>query len=264
MSGVNTTVLAAMLAPNVDPVSADLLYRETDYVNLLRANGRVKSLSGASPHQWPVITASNASVEAYSEAQAPAAPGSQTRVLASVGHFRVRATIGHSGDARDNDARGGFHVPVLSDEKKQGLQDLMKGLEDQLIGSTQDRGMASIIDATGTYAGLAQGTYSIWASEENGSISTLGLDDMENLYWELRAGTAGGIARNSRPTHVLAPTNQAKNFGRTVGPAAATSLARFDTSKPFDPGILDTAMSFMGMPISIINGMTVTELKSPS
>lgn len=260
MAGQSTSTLSALLRPNVAPDLADLLFRETDYLNLLRARGRVRDLTGPSPHQWNVVTTANASVETFSEGQAPPAAGRQAEVQTSLSHFRVRGVFGRTGDVRDNEEKGGYYQPVLPTEQELCESDVFKKLEDELVGSTQDRGYASIIDATGTYANLAQATYSIWASEENGSIGTLGLDDLEDLYEELRAGTTGGIARNARPTDVLMPMNQITNYGRTVGPSASTSLYRFAPGQAFDPGVIAPGMFFNTMPIVLINGQTSTEI----
>ena len=261
MAGQSTSTLSALLQPNVDRKLADLLYRETDYLNFLRMNGRVSDLAGPSPHAWNVVTDNNDSTETYAEGQAPPAADKQTYVQTSLSHFRVRGVFGRTGDQRDNEAKANaYYTPPQATEQELASSDVMKALEDQLVGSTQDRGYASIIDATGTYAGLSQSTYSIWASQEDGTIGTLGIDNLEDLYKELRAGVTSGIDRNAKPTHVLMPITQATNYGRTVGTGAATSLYRFTPGQAFDPGMIAPGMFFNTLPIVIINGQTSTEI----
>lgn len=263
MASQNMTTLANLLRPNVQGSATDLLFRETDFLNLLRLRGCVRAGSGGSPYKWNVVSAGNTSAETYGEGQAPGVPGRQTPLQASVGHFRVRVMFGETADVRDNRAAGAFYEDPMAFESEGAFKDLMKLVDDELLGSTADRGVASIVDATGTYAGLSQGTYSIWASEENGSINTLGLDDMQDLYEEVTGASSGGIARGARPTDWLMPINQIGNYAATIGSLASSGgtfrhemgapVIDFGQTKP-------DAQSFNGIPIRQVRGVTSTEI----
>lgn len=261
MAGQSISTLANLARPNVAGEAVDLLFRKTDLVDLLRSAGRVRDGQGPTPYKWNVITGSNASVEVFSEGQPPPNAGRQSFEQASLGAFYIRGVAGETGHARDNRAKGGFYQDPFALESMLAQADLFKKLEDELVGSTQDRGIAAIIDATGTYASISQASVASWASEENGSIGTLGVDDLEDLYEELTSATVSSVPRGAMPTHVLMPTNQITNYARTVGPAASTSLVRFQGGQAMDLGSTRPAMlAFNGMPIVPVRGMTTTEI----
>jgi hypothetical protein len=183
-------------------------------------------------------------------------------VQASVDVFGVRGVIGETGHTRDNRERAAFYDDPMALEKMLLEADLFKKLDDELCGSTQDRGIASIIDSTGTYAGLSQGTYSIWASEENTSIGTLGIDDLQDLYTEMVSPTGGSsVPRGAKPTHILAPANQVENYINTIGPqAGSSSLFRFQGVSGFNGGVLRSGVAFQELPFEQVRGITSTEL----
>lgn len=262
--GVSTSVLSALLKQNVAPELVDLLYRETPYLNLLRSAGRVSDGIGPSPFQWNVITSANSSFEVFSEGQAPPVAGRQTEIQAQLSAFYVRTVWGTTGHVIDNQAKAGYHQDPLEVESSGAVADLMKGLEDQLLGSTQDRGIASIIDSTGTYANLAQGTYSVWASEENdASAAALTIAMLNTLHREMKSPTGGSsVPRGAMPTHWLMPSPQIEAYRNTVGAGNATAanrLVRFN-EQTRDYGTVVEQHTFNNLPIVEIPTMTSTEL----
>lgn len=264
MAGQTISTLSALARPNVQSPLIDLLFRKTDLLDLLRSRGRVSDGIGPSPFKWNVVTGSNSSVEVFTEGQAIPQAGRQTPVTASVDAFYVRGVAAVTGHVRDNAAKGGFYDDPMNAEQMLLESDLFKKIEDELCGSTQDRGIASVIDSTGTYAGLSQGTYAVWASEENGSISTLDIADMQDLYEELVSASVGGVARGATPTDVLLPVNQLTNYVNTIG-AGASSGGTFRVpmgSGPVDYGQskLGGGQAFNGMPLNVVRGITSTEL----
>lgn len=261
MAGQILSTLSALARPNVQSEVVDLLFRKTDVLDLLRQCGCVKDGDGPSPFKWNVITTANTSVEVFSEGQAPPNAGRQAYVQASVDAFYVRGVAGETGHVRDNRRKSGFYADSYNIEQMMLEADLFKKVEDELVGSTADRGIAACIDATGTYAGLSQGTYSVWASEENGSIGTLGVDDLQDLYEELVSATGGGsVPRGATPTHVLMPPNQVTNYINTVGPAAGTSLWRTTGVDGFNAGVKRAGLMFQELPVVQCRGITSTEI----
>lgn len=262
MAGSTTSTLANLARPNVSSQVVDLLFRKTDLFDLLRASGRVNPGIGASPYKWNVVTSANGSAEVFTEGQAPSLVGRQTTAQASLDAFYARATWGITGHVADNAGRDGFYTDPSAFEAMLAESDLFKKIEDELVGSTQDRGIAAVIDATGTYAGLAQGTYSVWASEENGSVGTLGIDDFEDLYEELTSASVSSVPRGASPTHILTTPNQITNYVRSIGPAASSGgTFRIQPGMGFDAGFTRPGMSsFNGLPIVPVRGMTNTEL----
>jgi hypothetical protein len=262
MAGSTISTLANLARPNVSQQVVDLLFRKTDLFDLLRASGRVSQGVGPSPFKWNVVTTANASAEVFVEGQAPGTVGRQATAQASLDAFYVRATYGITGHAMDNAGKDGFYTDPVALEQMLAESDLFKKLEDELVGSTQDRGIAAIIDATGTYASLAQGTYSVWASEENGSVGTLGIDDFEDLYEELTSASVSSVPRGASPTHILTTPNQITNYVRSIGPAASSGgTFRINPGMGFDAGFTRPGMSsFNGLPIVPVRGLTNTEL----
>ncbi len=260
---VSQSVLSALLKQNVAPELVDLLYRDTPYLNLLRSAGRVRDGQGPQPFQWNVVTSANASVEVFSEGQAPPDAGRQTYVQAQLNAFYVRDVWGVTGHVRDNARKSGYHQDVLDAESMLAELDLFKGCEDQLMGSTQDRGLAAIVDSTGTYANLAQGTYSQWAAEENdASSAALTIAMLQTLHREMKSASVSGVARGARSSHWLMPPSQFEAYQNTVGAGngtAANRLVRMSQDST-DFGFTAQTMTFNNLPIVVIPTMTSTEL----
>jgi hypothetical protein len=260
MAGQSTSTLSALLKPNVSSKSLDLQFRKTDFFDLLRASGRIGDTGGPVPLSWNVITGTNSSVEVFTEGQAPPAAGRQTFVQTSLGAFYVRGVAGETGHTRDNREKQGYYEDPFDIEKMLLEADLFYKVEQELMGSTQDRGIASIIDATGTYANLSQATYSAWASEENTTVGTLTADAMQSLYEELSLASNGGVPRGAMPTHVLMPVQQYTNYANIVGTGATTPTVRFDGMANIDVGGQRLGHTFNGLPLVQCRAMTSTEI----
>jgi hypothetical protein len=261
MSGQSTSTLSALLRPNVQSEVLDLQFRKTDFFDALRAAGRISDLAGPSPHQWNVVTAVNASIEVFTEGEAPPAAGKQTFAQASLSAFYVRGVAGETGHVRDNRKKGGYYADPFNTEKMLAQADVFYKVESELMGSTADRGIAACIDATGTYASLSQSTYASWASEENGSVGVLSIDAMQGLFEELTTGSVSSVPRGAMPTHVLMPTNQITNYLNTVGPGASSgALWRTNAGQTFDVGLQKSSPTFNGMTIVPCRLMTTTEV----
>lgn len=270
MSGQSTSTLSALLKPTFENGVIDLAYRQTDFLNVLRSYGKVSPTVGGAPFSWVVVTVVNGSAEVFTEGQAPPAAGKQTFANTSLLPFYVRGVAGRTGHQRDNERRNGYYTNPTDVEQMLLNSDVMKKLEDTLCGSTQDQGFSTMIDSTGTYAGLSQSSTSIWASQEDGSIGVLSNSAMATLYTELTSASQSSVSRGANPSHWLMPSNQIQNYGATVGPLAASgSLVRIQQGAGMDfglPGIPsgtggpETAFSCMGIPIMRVRGITTTEV----
>lgn len=263
---VNSNISSSLIRPNVLGSTVDLPFRRTDFLNFLRENGLVVASNGSQPFKWNLINDVNSSAEVFSEGQAAPVAGKQTYQQASLSPFYARVVVGYSGHVRDN--RGGMYEDAVALEIAKGTADLFKKVEDTLLNSTQDQGIAAIIDSAGTYAGLAAGTVTQWASEENGTVGTLTITAVEDLYEELVSASGGSsVPRGANPTHILFPPNQITNWTRTIGASASTSLMRFAPPAMgggvFDPGMLGAGLvpqlAWNGRPVVSIAGITSTE-----
>ena len=260
MSAHTISTLSSLARPNVKSGVVDLLFRKTPFLDLLRANGRVEDGQGPSPFKWN-LAYSGGTAEVFVEGQALPAVSRQSFTQASLDAFYTRGLFGLSGHVKDNAAKGGFYDDPGMVEEVLMKSDVLKKIEDTLLGSTQDQGIAAIIDSTGTYAGISASTITQWASEENGSISTLDVADMEDLYEELVSAAGGSsVPRGNKPTTVLAPPNQVTNYIRTVGSSATTPLTRFVGGGGFDAGFDRARVLFQTLPVVEIAGITSTEM----
>lgn len=262
--GATLSSLGALLKENVENGSYDLIFRETD---LLRAisdfGGGMVSSQGSAPFAWQVVSGSNSSAETFVEGQAPPASGQQTYLRPSLNVFGVRVVWGISGHARDNAVKGGYYEALPSAEEIYAQTDVMKKVEDTLCGSTQDQGIASIIDASDTYAGLAPGSYAQWASEENNVGGALTMSAMDDLYEELTSATAGSVNRGASPSAILAHPKQIRKYSALAGVAgAANNSVRVmpDGSNGLDLGFRWGMASYQGIPILRIRTLANSEM----
>jgi len=260
------SLLAALLKENVESGYVGTPFRKTDLINLLAANGRIEMGVGGEPYSWELNSGANSSVESFAEGQAPPPSGAQTwkRPALSIG-VNARAVFGITGHVRDNAAKGAFRLDIPGAEEALTKTDVMKQAEDLLMSATQDVGIASIIDSTGTYAGISQSSVSSWASEENAIGGALTLAAMQDLLEEMQSPTGGSsVPRGAAPTHWLMPVNQCGNYVSLGGAAgSANSAYRYRSGDAVDLSIAQRglgSMSFMGIPIAQVSGLTSTEI----
>jgi hypothetical protein len=222
----------------------------------------VRPWVGADPSEWNLVTAANSSAETYVESQAAPVAAAQTYSRAALNAFFAHISVGYSDRVALQVAAGGVYDDPIMMEIQRGTADLMKKVEDTLVGTTQDQGIQSIIDGGDTYAGLAPGSVTAHASKETSVGGALGLDDLEDL-----AEALSQTPYISQPTDILAAQNQITNYGRLVGPAATTSLMRW-TGQPGGGGVdagnigpggyLQGQVSWNGLPWTGISGLTNT------
>jgi hypothetical protein len=257
---VLSNVSSSLVKENVQGSTIDTVFRRTDLLDFLRGKGKLTTFGGANPVQWNIVSAANTSSEVFVEGQAPAIAGKQTYQRASLAPFYVRTVGRTSGHIKDQVKAGGVYTDPVQDAIDKAIADTFKLVDDTLCGTTQDRGIQSIIDADDTYAGLAPGSVTSWAAKETGSAGTLGVDDIEDLAEAL--ALAPYLAN---PTDILCCHNQITNYTRTIGPSASTSLFRFGPGQKFDAGVLggdylQGGVSWNGIPFTGINGLTNTVL----
>lgn len=255
---LTTSTGQVFIRPNVQIGAVDNVFRNTDLINFLAANGRVVDAPGSSPFKWNVIDAANAQAAVFAEGDALTTFGNQSYVQASQPAFYVRAAGGESGHMRDNRVKGGTYEDVRALEIAKATEDMWKIMEDQLLGSTTDVGIASIIDSGTTYAGIAPGSYTSWVSVETALGGVLTVSALQDLY-ETLATTPYGAT----PTHLLMPQNQVTNYVNVAGaPGAANSAFRIQPGVQggaFDAGVVHPLITFNGLPVVAIRGMTATE-----
>jgi hypothetical protein len=209
-----------------------------------------------------VTYAGNTSAELFVENDAVPNAGKRSFATAQISPWYVQAVAAVTGMVQDQVAKGGTFEDLLMGELKEASDALLYKVETTLLGSTQDKGVASIIDATDIFAGLDPATYTLWASRETGSISTLDVADMQDMYVGLMGASIG-----ANTSDILCNMNQLKNYSNIQGPATVSSTAMFrgqlpsaSNPGPFDIGVLSHGLAFNGIPMSQVRGMTTTEM----
>jgi len=257
---VGATVSGSVfIRPNVLGSAVDQVFRDTDLINFLASEGRVVEAPGSAPFKWNIIQTANATAAVFSEGDSISTYGNQLYEQASQPAFYVRATGGETGHMRDNRTKGGLYEDIRSLEIQKATADVWKKMEDELCGSTANRGIASIVDAGDTYAGLAPATVTSWASLETNVSGALTITVLQDMYETLRSSPYGAT-----PTHILAPQNQVTNYINVAGaPGAANSAFRIVPGAQggaFDAGVVLPLVTFNGMPVVPVRGLTSTEL----
>lgn len=249
--------ISPVIRPNINGVPIDLTSRPTDFWSLLMSQGLVRDAMGGMPLKWAVQYSSTSGAEVFVENQAMGANSKRNLAQASLSPFYLRVPVAVTGHVLDQIAAGGTFEDVAQGELANGVKDLFELMESSLLGSTQDRGIASIVDATGTYAGLAAGTYAAWASAETAVGGAMTAAVMQDGHETLRAAP-----HNTRATVILLPPNQMTNYTAVMGPAASSTPSRVQLpqSAPYDIGLLRAPPTFNGIPLFEISGMTSTEI----
>lgn len=249
--------IAPVLRPNIMGTPIDLTSRPTDFWSLLLGQGLVRPPTGGTPLKWAVQYSSTSGAEVFVENQALGSNSKRNLAQASLSPFYLRTPIAVTGHALDQVAAGGTFEDVAQGEIDNAIKDVFELMESTLLGSTQDRGLASIIDSTGTYAGLAAGTYAAWASAETAVGGAMTAAVMQDGYETVRSAPY-----NTLPSVILLPTNQLTNYTAVMGPAASSTPSRMmlPQEQPYDIGVLRAPPQFNGIPVMTINGMTTTEV----
>lgn len=257
--GATTTTAAPFIKENVAAGSFDQVFRRTDLINFLAANGRVVDAQGASPFSWNIIDTANSTAAVFNEGDAVSSNGQQGYAQATQAAFYVRAIGGESGHMRDNRLKNGLYADVRALEIEKATADVWKVMEDQLCGSTANIGIASIIDSGTTYAGLAPATFTSWASLETALGGALTVTALQDMYETLVTTPYGAT-----PTHLLMPQNQVTNYVNVAGvPGAANAAFRIIPGAQggaFDAGVVQPLITFNGLPVIPVSGLTTTEV----
>lgn len=250
--------VSPVLRPNIAGVPIDLTSRPTDFWSLLVSQGLVRPPAGGTPLKWAVQYSTTTGAVVYVENEALGGDSKRNLAQASLSPFYLRAPVAVTGHVLDQVAAGGAFEDIAQAELANATKDLFVLMESSLLGSTQDRGIASIVDSTGTYAGLAAGTYAAWASAETAVGGAMTAAVMQDAHETLRAAPY-----NSMATAILMPPNQVTNYSAVMGPAASSTPSRMmlPQEQPYDIGVLRAGPpTFNGIPLVSINGITSTEV----
>lgn len=254
MTQTAASIAGIAVRENVNPsIPVDLVSRPVDLYSLLQSQGLVVPGAGASPYTWNVQYGTVDNAEIFVENQAMGATNRRQLARASLAPFYVRANAAVTGHLIDQQ-KGAFE-DLLSAEIANATKDLYAKIESTLLGSTADRGIASIVDANDTYAGLAPGSYAAWASLETAVGGVLTAAVMHDTYESLISAPY-----NASPSVILCAPNQITNYVSIMGNSASYSRMNLPMSGPVDLGLLRSAPTYNGIPLVQVRGMTSTEM----
>lgn len=221
MATLGLSGISAVLNLVFGPGISETLRRDVVLPNIIRCVPK-----GNSSATWKVkIGARNT---AGPRAEGAAASGSDfssdTRLQGTLpwAHYESFASI--TGTAQRIQAANGQGggMELLAEELRDASNELAVGIsEDVYSGNSgsspaEIEGLARAVDSTGTYAGIAQGTYATWASgEATGSLSGLTLDGIRtNLFRPVKDATG------KRPDVVVLPGNLHDKVAALIDSAA--------------------------------------------
>jgi hypothetical protein len=253
----NLTSTSPLLRPNDRGAAVDLLFRQTDFVRWAMSRGLFVENTGGSPHAWNVQTASGGLAEIFVEGQAIGLPGTPAFSTHSVAATYLRGTARVTGHVRDQIARGGMYEDAAAKAVSDATLDLLKKTEDTLVGSTQDAGIAAIIDSTTVYGGLDPAVVTETASLETAVGGALTVAVLDTHY-----RTLSDSPRGAMPDTILCGLRQRELYARISGTTSGAGLPndfRANAGSPYDYGIVGS-VAFNGIPFTVIRLLTASEL----
>lgn len=200
MAGVLTTTITNHLK-KVDPhVVVDAVERRSELFNLFQK----RFATGGTGPTWKARYGKNTSVGSYGEGDTDPAAGNQTYESPTLVWKYNKGVVRVERIAIDQ-ANSHYEIGVLVQDEIQGAaRDMGDEIDEQLASdgtgnSSKDiTGIQIANDAAGTYAGLARGSFTWWASVEQAAIGTLALTDLQVPFATLRNAT-----RRSKPDIIL-------------------------------------------------------------
>lgn len=253
----NASPLLRNTAPRrvVDPSS-----RPTDLVSLLMARQRfvpVAALGGAEPYVWSLVTSNNSTAERFTEGQATPAGSRRGFVNPSVSAFYWRELVRVSGRAADIARNNGFvEANLLQAEQQNATLNMLYLMEQDLLGSTVNLGLPSIIDDTALYGGVNPATYTVHASKVSTGVGAQSAATMADHYEAMTSAPY-----NALPSDILMSPNQITNYTAIAGLHGGTAVSRMmlPATQGYDVGVPIETATYQGVPIRRIRNATTTE-----
>lgn len=255
----NASALLRNTAPRavVDPSS-----RPIDLIQFLQSRGRfmsVDALGGAEPFVWSLVKDNGSTAGRFVEGQALPAGARRSFSNPSVSAYYWREAVRVTGRARDVARHRGYvEDDLLAREQENATMNVLYAMEGDLLGSTVNIGLPSIIDNTDFYGGVDPAVVTVHASKVSAVAGAQTAATMADHYEAQMSPPY-----NSYATDILAPPNQATNYIAIVGLNGSSNRPVMPLPQPgqrLDVGINPAKLDFNGIPWSIIRNATATEL----
>ena len=203
----NLTSIDQLLRPNDRGPATELLFRRAPLFDFFASNGRIVTNLGGEPHAWNLKTVSAAATESWVEGQARGLSGTPAYVKAQLSPFNQRGYASVTGHVQDQIRLQGTYEDAEARAVDDAMIDTIKAFNDDLLGSTVDKGMASIIDAVDLYAGINPATVTSWASLETAVSGALSLSVLDTAH-----RTLSDSPRGAMPTVILTGLLQKEKY----------------------------------------------------
>jgi hypothetical protein len=176
MATVSLSAITAVMNLIYQEIMNNQIRRDVTLPNLLRVRTVGIDEQANSTDTWSAKFSNRSAGGAYAEGadMSDSDYDSHTRKQATHSWAEYRAGVKVSGLAQALSAmNAGIPIDLFSDEMRDAIDYLASVLStntyDGTVGASPAEldGLASAIDSTGTYAGLARGTYAEWASAED-------------------------------------------------------------------------------------------------
>jgi len=200
INDVLTTTMANyknQLMDNIFDVTPLLSWMNGKLGVALRGNSVKRSLSGGESIVEQLLFEQNSTVDSYAGAGVLDTTLQDGMTIARYNWKQYAAATGITGlDKRNNKGEAQL-IALLQSKADQTAMSLRDRLNRDAFadgtgnGGKNLTGLEALVDSTGTVGGLAQGTFSWWASEETagGSFAARGLNDMRTIYNTLSQGS---------------------------------------------------------------------------
>jgi len=215
-----------------------------------RLKGKQQMLSGGEKVLCPVAYATTTASGSYSGADALNTTPNDQITAAEFDWTQYYANITITGLDELKNAGDAAKVSFVKSKVQLAEKSLADNLGTDLynLGTTSGAliGLRLAVDSAGTYGGVARGSYSWWAAQEDGTTTTLTYPAIESVYGDCTVG-------KSKPT--IMPTTQ-DIFDDYLG--LLQPQQRFTDSKTADAGFLNCM--FRSTPIIVDNSCPASHL----
>jgi hypothetical protein len=195
MADVNMGVLLSTTLKNYRNTLVDNIFKSNAVFNMLKSKGAVKELDGGERIVVPLMYGKNTTAGSYSGYD-PLDTTPQTGIDAAEYNWKqysVSITISGEEERKNNGSKTRI-INLLEAKTKQAELSLREALGEGLFsdgtgnGSKDLTGLKAMVDDSGTYGGIASGTYTWWQAKTDEDATTLSIAIMRALFNDCSTG----------------------------------------------------------------------------
>jgi hypothetical protein len=253
-----------LLLTNFSGKVNDVAYRKAPCFVALSQYG-MKSVPGmgAPPFKIPIVKGKNSSFETFTETQAPGTAVAHTFIQGSLDVVNFRQTISHSRFALEAAMKGGYVENGVDLSMQLSQLDFQSQMDDELVGTRTDFGLAAIVDSALPYMGIDPATHTEWQSYEVNSAGAYSSSMLDTMYSNLTGRGSASIPRGANPNVILTTVDIAGKHSRLAGiPGTANNsvLVPGNNNGGYEAAFSWATGSYQGVPIVPVATLTSGEL----